>query len=254
MESFSSNIIKWNHFLKNNEISIIQSFLPSKNSKILEIGGGNGYQSNIFNSLGYFVTSVDIEPKNPQYFEVQKIKSEKLDFNDNEFDIVFSSNVVAHVENKAIFFKEIKRVLKDDGVMIHVVPSSWWSIFTNIWHYLFIPSYFIKSFRRKISKSEITTKFPNPIKNNDTRDYKFKRLFYHPLGTDISFIHEIFKFSKTSWKHFFLSFDFIIVSIENDTMLTTGYGVIKNKLINLRIFFGKIFPSYYYFILKKHNM
>mgnify|MGYP002640591482 CR=1 FL=1 len=81
MESFSSNIIKWNHFLKNNEISIIQSFLPSKNSKILEIGGGNGYQSNIFNSLGYLVISVDIEPKNPQYFDVQKTKSEKLDFN-----------------------------------------------------------------------------------------------------------------------------------------------------------------------------
>ena len=93
--------------MKKKEISIIQSFLPTKNSKILEIGAGNGYQSSIFESLGYFVTSIDLEPKKPQYFSVQKIQSEKLDFNDNEFDVVFSSNVIAHVENKSIFFEEI---------------------------------------------------------------------------------------------------------------------------------------------------
>ena len=42
-------------------------------------------------------------------------------------------------------FMEMKRVLKKDGVIIHIVPSSWWSLITNFWHYCFIPKYLIKS-------------------------------------------------------------------------------------------------------------
>ena len=43
------------------------------------------------------------------------------------------------------FSKEIKKIVKKDGIIIHIVPSSWWSLITNFWHYCKIPKYLIKS-------------------------------------------------------------------------------------------------------------
>lgn len=56
-------------------------------------------------------------------FPVRKIINKKLNFSPETFDLIFTSQVIAHVENLELFFEEIKRVLKKDGLIINLVPT-----------------------------------------------------------------------------------------------------------------------------------
>ena len=55
------------------------------------------------------------------------------------FDVIYTSHVLAHIEDLEMSFKEMRRVLKKDGIVIHTVPTNWWSLLTNLFHYCLIP-------------------------------------------------------------------------------------------------------------------
>jgi SAM-dependent methyltransferase len=53
---------------------------------------------------------------------------EALPYQDASFDVVFSSNVIEHVNDPAKVMAESLRVLRPGGIMYHVIPNygSWW--------------------------------------------------------------------------------------------------------------------------------
>jgi SAM-dependent methyltransferase len=59
---------------------------------------------------------------------VKKGVGEQIPFENNFFDIVYSSNVLEHVQDPPRVLAEAVRVLKPGGVMVCVVPNygSWW--------------------------------------------------------------------------------------------------------------------------------
>jgi len=237
----------WLEFIRKQELESIKKYLlDSKKRKILEIGGKDGYFAKILTDWGFDVISIDIEPSST-YFDVKKMSGANLEFELNSFDLVFSSHVIAHVENKKLLFKEINRVLKKDGLIIHIVPSNWWSIITNFWHYLLLPKYLYKRNENISNKS---------LKNNkeNLSNYKKNRLknllFFHPLGTEKSFIIEIVKFSKNKWKNLFMSFGYIVYDELNGPLVYSGYNIFKNKGHKIRKYFASIFPSSYIFMMK----
>lgn len=236
----------WLEFIRDLEISNIRNFLrTTKIKRILEIGGKNGFLAEILKNDGYEIDSVDINPE-PGNFLVRKMNAERLEFKDEQFDLVFSSQVIAHIKNKNKVFCEINRVLKKDGIIIHLVPSTWWSILTNFWHYILLYKLISKN---NISSSNMEKKIENDEK------FKIKKLknylFLHPLGTEKSFIVEIFKFRKKVWKKFFEQHNYQIIKISNGPITYTGFGIFKNKGVNTRIKFSKFFPSSYVFYLKR---
>jgi len=245
----------WSHFLKDNELKIILNYFPKKSLKILEIGGGDGYQANHLSKLHHDVTSIDINPKSPKFFNVKKINNAKLEFPNETFDIIFSSNVIPHIKELNLLLNESERVLKKNGLIIHIVPSCWWSIQTNFWHYIFIPKYITKSILKRLhlsnQKKELFITKNNLNNNDDTVEFKFKRLFFHPLGLNPSFIHELYYFSKFYWAKLFLKYNFKIVQIIHGPFVASGYGVFKMKYMKIRKFLNIFFPSYYCVILTK---
>ena len=246
-----NNELNWLHHVRYTELKSIEEFLPlGKNLKILEIGGGDGFQAKILNDKGFSVVSVDMEPRIPPIFPVKKINSSKLDFSNESFDIVFTSHVLPHIQNLEEIFSEIKRIIKKDGIILHIVPTTGWSLITNIWHYLFIPKFLLKSIKKRISnKSQIPLKQNISIQNSTQSN--LKKLFLHPLGQNYSFVHEIIFFSGKNWKKLFLNNGFKIKEVKQGPYITSGYGVFKFKLISFRKFFAKyFFSSSYCFILK----
>lgn len=114
---------------------VINHLNPEKKTKILEIGCGEGLTVAMLNLNGFDGYGIDPDEsyiKNAQQVleynkidknKVQKGSSERLPFQDEEFDCVVSFQVLEHVDDVLSTFQEIERVLKKGGGTINFAPS-----------------------------------------------------------------------------------------------------------------------------------
>lgn len=91
--------------------------------RLLDLGCGDGFWSEKFKKLNFQVISVDKDVFG--YSNTQKVNLENLlPFPDNSFDIVWSAEVIEHIDNAKQIISEIHRVLKPDGTIVATVPNS----------------------------------------------------------------------------------------------------------------------------------
>ena len=100
-----------------------------KGGKFLDIGCAAGYFLNLARKYGYDVYGVEIS-KFASSFAREKFKLnvfngelEDAKFKDDYFDVVSAANVLEHVDDPEKFLKEIRRIIKKDGLLIIDVPS-----------------------------------------------------------------------------------------------------------------------------------
>lgn len=120
------------------ELDIVLGLLPA-GGRLLEIGAGTGWQAQALASRGYEVSAIDMPSSNYQGDRIWPIidyDGRTIPFGDGTFDIVFSSSVLEHIPHLQAFQKEIHRVLKRDGLVLHVLPSGSWRFWTNLSHLL----------------------------------------------------------------------------------------------------------------------
>jgi ubiquinone/menaquinone biosynthesis C-methylase UbiE len=125
----------------------------------LDYGAGRGTLSQM-NFLGRvtFIAGVDIDDavlKNPYLNEAKLLNSSNftIPYSDNKFDVVFSDNVMEHIQNTSIAFNEIFRVLKPGGLFLSKTP--------NKFHYMPIIS--------RITPTSFH-KYYNKIRGRDSED------------------------------------------------------------------------------------
>jgi len=98
-----------------------------RNKKVLDVGCGNGNYTSLFAKNGNVVFGVDINDfRHKIYkdkFTYKKYNGKRLPFNNNEFDVVVSFDVIEHVEDDVLFFSEINRVLKKGGIIYVATPN-----------------------------------------------------------------------------------------------------------------------------------
>jgi SAM-dependent methyltransferase len=75
-------------------------------------------------ALLYGADLVDFTVNHPK-IKLEKSSIEKLPFDDNEFDLLFSRSVMEHVSNPHNAFREAFRVLKKGGQWIFLTPNRW---------------------------------------------------------------------------------------------------------------------------------
>ena len=101
------------------KIEWITSKINLKDKTILEIGGGNGYFSSELVKKG-ILTTLDISSHQLKYNPAKdKINGTvyELPFKDNEFDIIFCSNLLHHLDNPINALNEMKRVAKNTVII-----------------------------------------------------------------------------------------------------------------------------------------
>jgi len=96
-----------------------------KGKKVLDVGAGTGRLAVKLSEAGAIVTALDLSEK---MLEILKRKSRKieivfgdaenLDFEDDSFDIVVGAFLIVHLKNPSIFFEEVYRVLKLNGIFL----------------------------------------------------------------------------------------------------------------------------------------
>ena len=109
-----------------------KNYLNSKNKRILEVGCSTGnvareiidMDNNSYYGVDISKEYINIASKSSTKGKFFQMDARKLDFDNKFFDIVMLSSVLHHVDNNVgkNCFKEIHRVLKNDGVVIISEP------------------------------------------------------------------------------------------------------------------------------------
>ena len=107
-------------------------------ARVLELGGGSGWQAQLLSGRGFSVTSIDIASRpSPahEYFPVETYDGVHVPYPDDSFDAVFSSNVLEHVGELPALLGDVRRVLRPGGVGVHLMPTPVWRFWTTLTYY-----------------------------------------------------------------------------------------------------------------------
>ena len=138
----------------------------------LDYGAGRGKTSQMnFRGAVEFIAGIDPDEvvfSNPYLDEakVLDLTTNRIPFDDDSFDLVFSGNVMEHIQDTNAVFREIKRVLKPGGLFLAKTP--------NKWHYVaaiarFTPLSFHK-FYNALRGRKTSDTFPTLYQCNTRRD------------------------------------------------------------------------------------
>jgi 2-polyprenyl-3-methyl-5-hydroxy-6-metoxy-1,4-benzoquinol methylase len=113
-----------------------RQFVPTdRRLRILDIGCGTGLNAHHLAAQGHSVVGLDLSPVAIEQFRAKGFEgivcdvADGVPLMDGSFDLVFTSEVIEHVADTAMFLSEAHRLLKDDGVLILTTPNStFWPI------------------------------------------------------------------------------------------------------------------------------
>ncbi len=113
------------------EIGAAMADLKIRDAKILEAGCGTGWLSNKLSEFGK-VTAIDIGEKiieiaqvNYPHIDFRSGDAESLDLPVNYYDVVVSSQVLAHVADQPIFIHRLAQLLKPGGFLLIDVQNKY---------------------------------------------------------------------------------------------------------------------------------
>lgn len=197
--------------IREHELTTVAALLPARGT-LLEIGAGTGWQAAALATRGFAVSAVDLPGSKyaaDRMFPVQDYDGHTLPFPDGSFEIIYSSNLLEHIPHLAAFQEEIHRVLRPDGLAIHVLPSSAWRLWTNLTH-------LVRYRRRPHAHGEHAT----------------------------NALTEIAAFSRREWRRIFAKAGWTIVAEQTNQLFYTGSSILDARLsIRMRVRLSRLLGS-----------
>lgn len=220
--------------------------------RVLEIGGGNGFQASLLVALGADVKSIDVARTAGQhtFFPVEIYDGRTIPFPDATFDVVFSSNVLEHVQDISVMMTEIRRVLKVDGVTIHILPTPVWRFWTSLTHYAYLAMR-VSGLRRPVGGGHVPS-LKEKMQRSGLWATAKRILLAGPHGEYPSATSELWYFSKARWLEMFRRNGFEVMRSSPSGIFYTGYSVAPVLSIGVRQKLAKILgSSTYIYVLRK---
>ena len=252
--------------IRRTELQPLRSQFPS-GSRVLELGGGSGFQASILSSWGCRVESIDVASRpdplsqryGRQYFAVTTYDGQRIPFADASFDVVYSSHMLYHAVDLDSMLAEISRVLRPGGIAIHILPSASWRFWTTLAHY---PNLVRKLAMRPRLRADATgaarTAFAGQLSNaaphsldldsasthSSAAHPSLKRfsplkraralLTVRPLGPSSNVFQEWSSFRKDRWRTAFLAAGFRDVKALRGPLFYTGHLMAPGLPFSLR--------------------
>jgi ubiquinone/menaquinone biosynthesis C-methylase UbiE len=196
------------------EIAAAAALCGPTPASLLEIGAGAGVQAKFLADRGYQVKAIDLagsQYESLRVFPVTNYDGSHIPFPDGSFDVVYSSHVLMHLLDPASFHKEVQRVLKPGGRVVHVVPTSAWRFWTFAMHY---PANVVARVRdslaRRASPGNVLRELEQARQGScslapqaaDTLPEKLRRWLRLPrrIGETGNVITEHYLFSERGWR------------------------------------------------------
>jgi hypothetical protein len=125
--------------LRRREFAAVFASVPPRSlGDMLEIGSGDGFLAELLAPLGNTMTTTEYAPGEASHGrDLPRLRCSvtALPFADASFDFIFSSSVLEHVRERDVAMAELRRCLRPDGVMVHVMPSPTWKLLQLVLYY-----------------------------------------------------------------------------------------------------------------------
>lgn len=225
---------------------IVEQFPPG--ARILEVGGGTGYQALRLQQAGFDVVSIDLAGSiysDKLEFPVQPYDGRNFPFEDASFDVVFSSNVLEHVPDLPQLHSESMRVLKPGGFCLHVMPTGAWRFWTNVAHYVELLQRLVLACPRLVPKgfnkaAYSAVRYAAIDMAKTVRHY----LIVPRHGETGNAFSEIFSFSVRHWLKHFRSNGLIVEQHAPLQLFYTGHMVLGARIpVKLRVPLSRLLGS-----------
>lgn len=165
-----------------------------KNSKVLDVGAGDGAFSEYCDRKDFFLFEGNPESVNnlkSKFPNVFHGNLPTLPFEDKYFDIIHCSHVIEHLSPAVLHqtISEFDRCLKDGGVLVISAPLLWSKFYNDMSH--------IKPYNPTVIIKYLTiNKYNTGTRSNISESYQVESLIYRYAEKDI--LEEIY-FIKNKW-------------------------------------------------------
>jgi SAM-dependent methyltransferase len=245
--------------IRRQELGRVKRWIPP-GARVLEIGGGSGFQAALLASSGCDIVAIDLEGKpgptkqgfQKQYWPVQVYDGHHLPFGEASFDVVYSSNVLYHVEALPVYLAEIKRVLRPGGLALHLLPSVSWRLWTNLTHYMDLFRLVCLRLRRK---ERVGRGQPSSGGGQKPLIPRVRRLLLPtPLGPSQSTIAELVGFRRARWLEEFREAGYVQIESSGGGLFYTGYLIFPGLSFSIRKVMAKVLGSASHeFVMRRPN-
>ena len=152
-----------------------------------------------------------------------------IPFADGSFDVVYSSNVLEHIPHVEIFQREILRVLKPHGRMIHTVPTSSWRVATSLTHYVWLVQEVFRLLTGPSQRSAESGSSYRPV-GRKSRLSRLRALLPSRHGESGNWLTEIYYFSRLRWERMFRQSGLRLEVSKPLRLFYTGYCVADARI------------------------
>jgi ubiquinone/menaquinone biosynthesis C-methylase UbiE len=209
--SSKEKVEKYQQIIRDEEWKWLRKEIPG-GSSFLDVGCGAGYtMQRAAEDLNCQCSGVDPEPgaHGVGRFLKEKVKEERIlqgfaediPFGDKQFDVVFSSHVLEHVNDEQKSLQEMKRVLKDEGIAIIGMPTATMATIGFVSQMVFITHIRIYEFLRGLFTKNVF-KFFRKIFVYNSHSYPrantiFYDMFHYRVSSWTKIVSQEFEIVKT---------------------------------------------------------
>lgn len=97
--------------------------------ELLDVGCGNGFIAHhLAGLLGSYVLGIDVDGQPEALISFRRYDGKHFPAGDHSFEAILFCYVLHHTQDFNAIFSEVKRVLRDDGLVVvyEDIPATWW--------------------------------------------------------------------------------------------------------------------------------
>jgi SAM-dependent methyltransferase len=165
-------------------------------------------------------------------FPIEDYDGHRIPAADAAFDIAFSSNVLEHIAHGRAFQAELHRVLKPDGIAVHLLPTASWRLWTLAAHYPWLAkagSEVVRA-RMKGDRSEDAQVVARAADRRSAAQLISRVLLSPRHGEVGNAVSELWHFSRHRWTPLFEDTGWRVVARDTNGLFYTGYSVLGWQL------------------------